>query len=114
MIMKLNEDYIVTSTDVRYKDKDSLATILIRTGNYRNVEFNFGEIHIDEDEAAGTCNLRFNYDIISDHKELDGNKDFEEILGKILHNVLEESLNAAEEKYKDELREKNTEASDIR
>ena len=45
--MKLNEDYEITSRDVRYQDKDVLATVLIRTGEYANVEFNFGEIHID-------------------------------------------------------------------
>ena len=112
--MKMNEDYILTSTDVRYKDKDVVATLKIQTGEYKDVEFNFGEIHVDEDEAAGVCNLRFNYDILSDHKDLEGNQDFENVLGEIMNDVLLESLNAAEEKYKNELREENSKASDIR
>jgi hypothetical protein len=111
--MKMNEDYEVTSREVRYQDKDVLATILIRTGEYANVEFNFGEIHIDENESEGTCAMRFNYDILSDHKQLEGSKEFEEVLSQIMNNVLEESLNAAEEKYKNELREKDTQASDL-
>lgn len=111
--MKMNEDYEVTSRDVRYQDKDVLATILIRTGDYANVEFNFGEIHIDENEAEGTCNMRFNYDILSDHKQLEGNQDFENVLGEIMNDVLLESLNAAEEKYKNESREKDTQAPDL-
>lgn len=112
--MKMNEDYIVTSREVRYQDKDVLATILIQTGNYKDVEFNFGEIHIEEDKENGTCSMQFNYDILSDHKQFEGNQEFEEVLGQIMHDVLEESLNAAEEKYKNELREENTQASDIR
>jgi hypothetical protein len=109
----MNEDYEVTSRDVRYQDKDVLATIMIRTGEYANVEFNFGEIHVDEDETAGTCTLRFNYDILSDHKQLEGNETFEEVLGEIMNDVLIESINAAEEKYRNELREKNTEAPNL-
>ena len=112
--MKLNEDYEITSRDVGYQDKDVLATVLIRTGEYANVEFNFGEIHIDENEAEGTCSMRFNYDILSDHKQLEGKEEFESVLGQIMHDVLEESLNAAEEKYKNELREKDTQTSDLR
>lgn len=106
--MRLHEDYVITDRDVRYKDKDVLASIKIISGDYENVEFHFGEIHIDENEEEGTCNMQFNYDILSDHKDLEGNKDFEEILGKIMNDVLMESLNAAEEKYKNELRAENS------
>ena len=111
--MKMNEDYIVTTTDVRYKENDVVATIKIQKEPFEDVEFNFGEIHIDEDEAAGICNMRFNYDILSDHKELEGNTVFEEVLGEIMNDVLMESLNAAEEKYKNELREKDPKASNL-
>ena len=111
--MKLNEDYIVTTTDVRYKDRDVVATIKIKKDPFEDVEFNFGEIHIDEDEEAGVCNMRFNYDILSDHKELEGNTAFEEILGEVMNDVLLESLNAAQEKYNNELREKDPKAPNL-
>lgn len=109
--MKLHEDYVITDRDVRYKDKDALATVKIIAGQYENVEFHFGEIHVDEDEKEGTCTLRFNYDILSDHKELDGNKDFEIVIGEVMNDILMESLNAAEEKYKNELRAENLKTS---
>ena len=109
--MKLHEDYVITDRDVRYKDKDAIASVKIIAGEYENVEFHFGEIHVDEDEKEGTCTLRFNYDILSDHKELDGNKDFEEVLGEVMNDILMESLNAAEEKYKNELRAENLKTS---
>lgn len=108
--MKLNEDYEITSRDVRYQDKDVIATLKINTGPYKDVEFHFGEIHINEDEANGQCSLSFNYDIISDHKNLEKSEEFESTLELIMNDVLLESLKFAEEKYKNELREKNTEA----
>ena len=108
--MKIYEDYILSEREVRYKDKDALAAVKIIKGQYENVEFNFGEIHVDENEEENTCTMRFNYDILSDHKELDGNKEFEVVLGEIMNDILMESLNAAEEKYKNELRAENTKA----
>ena len=108
--MKMHEDYVLSEKDVRYKDKDVIAAIKIIKGEYENVEFNFGEIHIDEDEEENTCTMRFNYDILSDHKELDGNKEFEVVLGEIMNDILMKSLNAAEEKYKNELRAENIKA----
>jgi hypothetical protein len=110
--MKLNEDYVVTANEIKYKDYDVLATLKIITGPYKDVEFHFGEIHINENEEKKECSLSFNYDIISDHKQLEGNQDFEVVLESIMNDVLLESLNAAEERYKNELREKNTEAPD--
>ena len=109
--MKLHEDYVITDRDIRYKDKDVIASVKIIAGKYESVEFHFGEIHVDEDEKEGTCTLRFNYDILSDHKDLEGNKDFEEVLGEVMNDILMESLNAAEEKYKNELRAENPKTS---
>jgi hypothetical protein len=108
--MKMNEDYIVTANEIKYKNYDVLATLKIITGPYKDVEFHFGEININENEEKKECSLSFNYDIISDHKQLEGNQDFEVTLESIMNDVLLESLNIAEERYKNELREKNTEA----
>lgn len=112
--MKMHEDYIVTANDVMYKDKDVVATIKIINGYYKDVEFHFGEVHVNEDEQNGTCTLSFNYDIISEqHKVLEKDVDFEVVVKNIMNDILLESLNAAEERYKNELREKNSEASNI-
>jgi hypothetical protein len=110
--MKMNEDYVVTDNDVKYKDKDVVATLKILKGPFEGVEFHFGEINVTEDEANGHCYLSFNYDIISDHQHLEKTEDFENTLEVIMNDVLLESLKSAEEKYNNELREKNTEASD--
>lgn len=111
--MKMHEDYIITDNEIKYKDKDVVASIKIVKGEHQDVEFHFGEIHVNEDEANGTCTLSFNYDIISDHKELESNPTFEVIVSEIMNDILTESLNAAEQRYKDELREKNSEAPSI-
>ena len=39
--MKLNEDYVVTANDIKYKDKDVLATLKITNGPFKDVEFHF-------------------------------------------------------------------------
>ena len=112
--MKMNEDYVITDKDVKYEDKGSVASLKIISGQFKDVEFRFGELNINEDEANGQCSLSFNYDIISDHKHLENTEGFESVLEVIMNDVLLETLKFAEEKYKNELREKNTEASDSR
>lgn len=110
--MKMHEDYIVTDNDIKYKDMDVLASLKIISGPFKNVEFRFGEVYIKENDAKDQCSLSFNYDIISDHKHLQKTEDFESTLEVIMNDVLIESLKCAEEKYKNELRKENTEASD--
>jgi hypothetical protein len=108
--MKMNEDYQVTETDIKYKDKDSVATIKILTGEYADIEFNFGEISFgDEENPDGTFTISFNYDILpEEYKNLQSDENFEKVVGTILNDLLLESINAAEKRYKDELRAENT------
>ena len=109
--MKMNEDYQVTETDIKYKDRDTVATIKILTGEYADIEFNFGEISFgDEENPDGTFTISFNYDILpEEYKNLKSDENFEKVVGTILNDLLLESINAAEKRYKDELRAKNTE-----
>ena len=119
--MKIEETYEVTKDDIRYKDKDVVATIRITAGDFKDVVFHFGEITFaDEENSDGTYSIGFNYDIISEeHKELQGTENFESHLGEILNDLLRHSLDAAEsllrsrERYKNELGTKNTETPDI-
>jgi hypothetical protein len=113
--MKINEDYEITHRDVKYKNKDTVASIKVNSGMYKDVEFNFGEINFSEEENPdGTYSIGFNYDIIDEeHKALQGNKDFEAHLGEILNDLLRTSLEEAEKRYKNELGTKNTETPDI-
>jgi hypothetical protein len=113
-MMQANKDYKITDTDVRYRDLDVVATVKILAGDYKDVEFHFGSIHIPEEENAdGTLTMSFDYDIISDHKELKENETFETTLGEILNDILMQSLIEAEKRYNNELGKKDTQASDL-
>lgn len=112
--MKINEDYKITETDVRYRNLDVVATIKILKGEFKDVEFHFGSINIpDEENSDGTFTLSFDYDIISEHTHFKGNETFESTLGEIMNNILHHSLEEAEKRHQNELREKNTQTSDI-
>lgn len=109
--MKINETYLVTERDIKYKDKDVVATIKIIDGEYSNVEFHFGELHFSEEpNEDGTYTMSFNYDILSEeHENLKGNTEFETYLGEILNDLLRHALTEAEKRYKNESGTENTE-----
>ena len=113
--MKIEETYEITKSDIRYKDKDVVATIRITAGEFKDTVFHFGEINFAEEENPdGTYSIGFNYDIISEeHKALRGTENFEAYLGEILNDLLRHSLEEAEKRYKNELGTKNTETPDI-
>jgi len=108
--MKINETYQLTERDIKYKDKDVVATIKIVSGDYEGVEFHFGELSFSEEENSdGTYTMSFNYDILSEeHDSLKGNETFEAYLGEILNDLLKHALDEAEKRYKDELGTENT------
>jgi hypothetical protein len=108
--MKIEETYEIAESDIRYKDKDVVATIKITAGDFKDTVFHFGEINFAEEENPdGTYSIGFNYDIISEeHKELKGNDVFESYLGEVLNDLLKHALDEAEKRYKNELGTKNT------
>ncbi len=108
--MKIEETYEITESDIRYKDKDVVATIKITQGDFKDTVFHFGEINFaDEENSDGTYSIGFNYDIISEeHKALKGNDAFESYLGEVLNDLLKHALDEAEKRYKNELGTKNT------
>ena len=108
--MKINETYEITQSDIRYKDKDVVATIKITAGDFKDTVFHFGEINFSEEENPdGTYSIGFNYDIISEeHKALKGNDVFESYLGEVLNDLLKHALDEAEKRYKNELGTKDT------
>ena len=108
--MKIEETYEIAESDIRYKDKDVVATIKITAGDFKDTVFHFGEINFAEDENPdGTYSIGFNYDIISEeHKELQGNNAFESQLGEILNDLLRHALDEAEKRHKNELGTKDT------
>ena len=108
--MKIEDTYVITESDIRYKDKDVVAPIKITAGDFKDTVFHFGEINFAEEENPdGTYSIGFNYDIISEeHQALKGNDTFESYLGEVLNDLLRHSLDEAEKRYKNELGTKNT------
>jgi hypothetical protein len=108
--MKIEDTYEITESDIRYKDKDVVATIKITAGDFKDTVFHFGEINFAEEENPdGTYSIGFNYDIISEeHKALKGTENFEAHLGEILNDLLRHALDEAEKRYKNELGTKDT------
>ena len=111
--MKIEDTYVITESDIRYKDKDVVATIKITQGEFKDTVFHFGEINFaDEENPDGTYSIGFNYDIISEeHKALKGTENFESYLGEVLNDLLKHALDEAEKRYKNELGTKNTQTS---
>ena len=108
--MPINEMYEIADSDVRYKDKDVVATVRITNGDFKGAVFYFGEISFaDEENTDGTYSISFNYDIITEeHKVFQGTEAFESQLGEILNDLLRNALDEADRRYKDELRKENT------
>jgi len=108
--MKIEETYEIAESDIKYKDKDVVATIKITAGDFKDTVFHFGEINFAEEENPdGTYSIGFNYDIISEeHQALKGNDTFEAYLGEVLNNLLKHALDEAEKRYKNELGTENT------
>lgn len=109
--MLIDEDYIVSAEDVKYKDKDVVAAIEIIKGDFDGVKFIFGELNFAEEENPdGTFSISFSYDIMSEeHKSLRGKEEFEVVLGDILNDLLRNSLDMAQQRYNNESGKENSE-----
>ncbi len=107
--MKMNEDYKVLDIHQSYIEKDDIATIEILTGDFKDTQFTFGTVKVNEDEDNEIATLSFDYTVHNNDK-LQKNEDFELVLEKIMNNILIESLEQAEREY--ERRKKDTETSD--
>ncbi len=108
--MKYGEDFRVTDRLYTYKKDHDLASIEILTGEYKDVEFTFGSINVDENIEDGNAKITFDYTVHND-SSLEGNSDFEEVLGQVMNSLLSHSLEEAEKRYNDERRKENTETS---
>jgi hypothetical protein len=107
--MKMNEDYKVLDIHQSYIEKDDIATIEILTGDFKDTQFTFGTVKVNEDEDNEIATLSFDYTVHNNDK-LQKNEDFELVLEKIMNNILIESLEQAEREY--ERRKKDTETPD--
>ena len=106
--MKYDVDFRVTDRLYTYKEKHDLASIEILTGHYKEVEFTFCSIHVNEKIEDGEATISFDYTVHND-ETLEGNEEFEEVLGEVMNSLLQHSLEEAEKRYDDERRKENTE-----
>ena len=109
--MLIDEDYVVTQEDIKYRDKDVVAAIEILKGDFAGVKFYFGELNFAEEENPdGSFSISFNYDIIGEENAwLRGKEEFEVVLGDILNDLLRNSLDMAQQRYNNESGKENSE-----
>jgi hypothetical protein len=107
--MKINEDYQILDTYQSYKDKDDIAKIEIKTGDFKGTQFTFGTIKVNEDEKDETATISFDYSV-HNNESLEKNESFELVLEQIMNSILIESLNEAEREH--ERRKENPETPD--
>lgn len=84
------------------KEKESTAQIRLTEGQFEGVEFRYGTINpIEKDDGM---QLSFEYEVLNpanyDQKELEANEDFQQVMGDLIVQILEEKI--AEENKKDQ------------
>lgn len=111
--MKLDVDFEISDKYYGFKTKDDLAGVKLLTGEFADTEFTFTVITVAEEENPdGTLSISFDYTVHESKEPIteDVRPKFELILGDVLNSILTNALQEAEKRYKNESREKNTEA----
>ena len=66
------------------------------TENYEGIIYKYGKVEIKEDEENDNASLQFNYDVLVSptipKEELEEDIDFKNLMGDILHYLIEEQL----------------------
>lgn len=111
--MIMNEDYRITDSKFGYKSDSDLFGVEILKGEFAGVHYTYGTLNFPDDENGdGSYTISFDYDI-REKSELvtESNKEkFEQTIGDVLNSVLLDSLQEAERRYKNEIRNEDSEA----
>lgn len=113
--MKMDEDFAITETKFGYKLEDDIFGVEILTGEFKGIKYTYGTLKFpDEDESTVGSEFAISFDYtVREGKIDDEAKDrFENTIGSVLHSVLYETLNKAEQRYHDEIRNDNSQAPD--
>lgn len=109
-----NRDYVLIDPKDGYEKEGELATVKLITGEFSGIEYSYGVVSLDPDivEADG-LHVSFEYNILSEEKDFilnnESNKErFENDISSVLHSILIETVEKAEERYTNELREENS------
>lgn len=111
--MEMNEDYEITDSQFSYKEENDLFGVRLLTGEFAGIEYTYGTINVaDQENPDGTYSISFDY-TVREGKVDDELKDkFESVIGDVLNSVLLHSLEAAQERYNNENRNSDSQASD--
>jgi hypothetical protein len=77
--------------------KNGLAILRITEGEFKNVEFAFNTISLNENENENTSNMTINFDVLKSPDErscqdIENEASFQEMIGNIITNILEEYI----------------------
>ena len=66
------------------------------TKEYKDIIYKYGKVEIKEDEKSDNASLQFNYDVLVSptipKEDLEEDIDFKNLMGDILHHLIEEQL----------------------
>lgn len=111
--MRIDEDYRITDATYSYKEKDDLFGVELLTGEFAGIKYTYGTINVAEEENQdGTYSISFSYDIREGKVEDEAKERLETTIGEVLNSVLLHSLESAQEKYNNEIRNTDSQASD--
>lgn len=111
--MVMNEDYEITDSQFSYKEENDLFGVRLLTGEFAGIEYTYGTINIaDKENPDGTYSISFDYNVREGKVDDENKEKFESVVGSVLNSVLMHSLEAAQERYNNETRNADSEASD--
>lgn len=111
--MLMNEDYEITDSKFAYKDTDDLFGVRLLSGEFAGIEYTYGTINMgDEENSDGTYSISFDYNVREGRVDDEHKDKFESVIGDVLNSVLLHSLEAAQERYNNETRNSDSQASD--
>jgi hypothetical protein len=73
------------------KDINGFQVFKISDGQFKDIEFTFGSVNVEESTDKEECKIFFTYNIVSG--EILDKKDFEKLLSTILNSIMFEQLN---------------------
>lgn len=111
--MQENRDYVIIDPKDGYEKEGELATVKLIDGEFLGTEYSYGVVSLDPSEEEDTLNVKFEYTIHTDNKnvilsEENIKEKFEIVISDVLNSILESTVEKAEEKYNNELREENS------
>lgn len=114
-MLVMSEDYEVSDKTYSYKDKDDLFAVKLLKGKYSDIVYTYGTIDVaDEENPDGSFSISFDYEIREgkDRVTEENKLEFEKHISDVLESVIIHSLELAEERYNNEVRNEDPKASD--